>query len=169
MPAPTPEETNSANQLAISYANVIDFEVFKLQGRIDDRETDAILQDKKNFDIKRYLEIRQKGYPSHRGKTCKFPNGWKSPCFYKDNGIDPGVYYDGILINQSVIEGYLAENRDFYYLVEIIGYKPRVAHITIARIHELLAQPERWEISTNSRIAQLVKTVPIPVWFEEYN
>lgn len=169
MPAPTPEETNSANQLAINYANVIDFEVFKLQGRIDDRETDAILQDKKNIDIKLYLEIRQKGYPNHRGKTREFPNGWKSPCFYKDNGIDPGVYYDGILINQSVIEGYLAENRDFYYLVEIRGYKPRVAHITTARINELLLQPERWEISTNSRIPQLVKAVPIPVWFEEYN
>lgn len=133
-----------------------DSRIIKLQDDEDDGEEDSIIEiSGKQIPV----EIRRKGYPNHNNKECPFENGWRN----KDL-----VNY-GIFLNERTIRRYV--NKTFIFLV-VIRYiesenwiiDSRVAIITPDRVKELLKQKKRTQESTNSKVKQSIKGVPVK-WF----
>jgi hypothetical protein len=145
------EEKKCERELIRNYACKIDAKIIKLQEDNDDQETDGIIE-KNGTQIK--VEARRKGYPNHRGRACSFKDGWKT-CFL----------LNGIFLNERTLSNH--KDKGFDFIVEIKGFKPRVAILTPYMVDDLLRQPYQSQKSTNSGVIQSVKSVPLN-WFIEY-
>lgn len=153
---PTAEETAAEISLVQGFAYKAKATITKLQkSEEDDGGTDGIILFEGG---EMCIEVRRRGFPNHRGeKKDTLKDGFDSRCL---KGVRGGIY-----LNTSTIERYI--NKSFIFIVEIEGYKPRYAVITNSRVVELLSQPYRVSISTNTQTPQSVKGVPVE-WFEKY-
>lgn len=135
--------------LIINFAKSQNYEVYKLQGLKDDGGCDGLLKSPTGEIYP--IEVRRKGFANHFGQVTNFPQGWDTWC------LRTGIY-----LNESTIRKYIGCK--FFYLVEIKCCKPRATFINAGKVNELLAQPMKYERSTNSGIWQSVKSVPLN-WF----
>jgi len=124
--------------------------ILKLQDDNDDGKADGIIEVEGK---KIYVEARRKGFPNHKGKVCSFKDGWETQCLL-----------DGIYLNETTINNYIGIG--FVFLVVIKGFNPRFAVITRSCVKELLKKPSKKEPSTNTKVLQDVKSVPLK-WFHE--
>jgi len=147
------EEKVAERELINSFAKKINAKVLKLQEDVDDSKTDGIIE---HNGKKISVEARRKGYPNHSGHTLSFKNGWKTK-FLVSGG--------GIFLNELTIKNHKDEG--FIFLVDIKGFAPKACFINTSRINQLLMQPHRTMKSTNSKVLQSVKTVPL-YWFKEF-
>lgn len=129
--------------------------ILRLQGDDDDGKVDGVIEISL-YDPTRRIELgveaRRKGYPNHRGEVCRFSQGWKTP-FLKN----------GIYLNEITIRNH--QEKGFLYVVDIKGAETKFAFIKPELVGELLSQPYKPSISTNSGVTQSVKSVPLE-WFK---
>ncbi len=162
MGGPTPEETKAENKLITRFFNEYPSfikKITKLQivGE-DDMEEDGAyeLHDGSPLDA----EGRRKGFPNHSGEICDFPDGWKTWWLIRDRSG-----FSGIFLNESILRRYV--DKPFVFIVEIKDCKPRFAILDKERVAICLAGPTKWIPSTNSKVKQPCKGVPLK-FFEEF-
>jgi hypothetical protein len=148
------EEKDDERSLITRFASGTGATVFKLQEDKDNGEEDGIIV---YSERKSKVEGRRKGYPNHRGRSCRFPNGWNTG-FLRTGGI---------WLNESTIRNHKDGGEEFFiYVVEINGDGMRAAKLDQSRIDHLLSLPLRYERSTNSESLQSVKGVPVSLFVE---